>query len=218
MNIVIVNSSPRQKNSSTQYFIDELIKMLPDQTIDQIMTAGPAAEPDISMETEKALSACEALFFCFPIYVDSLPSGMIAMLEQWERFFRKVPHKKPVVYALAHCGFFEGEQNQIALEIMQHWCVKAGLVWGAGLGIGGSEMLKQLENVPLGHGPKTSLGLNLSRFAQALSRRQQDQMLFTSPNFPRFLYIFMGNQSWIPEGKKNGLKRKELYKVTLPPA
>lgn len=46
------------------------------------------------------------------------------------------------VYCLVNCGFYEGHQNKLAIEMMGNWCEKAGIKWGEEVGIGAGGMIK----------------------------------------------------------------------------
>lgn len=96
--------------------------------------------------------------FAFPLYVDGVPSQLLSCLRQIEKV--GVPNKNTMVFGIANCGFYEGKQNEIAIEILRNWCNKLKLQWGMGMGIGvgGGGGLAQISSAPLGKGPKTTLG------------------------------------------------------------
>ncbi|HAW69762.1 MAG TPA: hypothetical protein DHD79_09105, partial [Firmicutes bacterium] len=83
------------------------------------------------------LAACDTLVFAFPLYVDGIPSHLLSCLSQMEGYLKPLASKEMRVYAIVNCGFYEGRQNQHALDMMQNWCAKTRLIWGHGLGIGG---------------------------------------------------------------------------------
>ena len=45
------------------------------------------------------------------------------------------------IYCVANNGFIEGKQNEPLMQVFEHFCTRAGLVWGGGVGIGGGVML-----------------------------------------------------------------------------
>ena len=44
-------------------------------------------------------------------------------------------------YCIANNGFIEGRQNEPLMQSFEHFCSRAGLTWGGGVGIGGGVML-----------------------------------------------------------------------------
>ena len=47
----------------------------------------------------------------------------------------------PGLYCIANNGFIEGRQNEPLMQSFEHFCSRAGLTWGGGVGIGGGVML-----------------------------------------------------------------------------
>ena len=110
-------------------------------------------------------------------------------------------------------GFYEGKQNHIAIQQMKLWCCDNGFVWGQGIGCGAGEMLPFLKKVPLGHGPTKNLGDALEDFAININRRGTGEELYINPNWPRFMWKYQANRMyWIPKAKKNGLKKRDIFK------
>ena len=89
-------------------------------------------------ETWEALADCEAAVVIFPLYVDSLPSHLLRFFMEWEMDRREQQRRALSLYAVAQCGFYEGEQNRIALEQVSCFCRKAGISWQGGVGLGGA--------------------------------------------------------------------------------
>lgn len=87
---------------------------------------------------------------------------------------------------------------------------KSGLKWGQGLGIGGGGMMTAIKNVPIGQGPKKSLGKAFRELANNILNGTSQENIFISPNFPRILYKLAAEMEWRKAIKANGLKRKDL--------
>ena len=146
-----------------------------------------------------------------PLYVDGLPSHMVGALLQLEAGFRETPQKERTAYALVNSGFYEGHQNAHALHMLRHWCRRAGVRWGQGIGAGGGGMLPETQNIPMGHGPKKRLGQALQTLAEAIVSGGQAEDLYITQNFPRVLYRMSAESVWRRKGRKNGLSKQELF-------
>ncbi|HGM3220146.1 hypothetical protein [Clostridioides difficile] len=65
-------------------------------------------------------------------------------------------------------------------------------------------MLGSLQSVPLGKGPKKSLGNSLGELSKNILSNNIDSItsaknnIFISPNFPRFICKFILNYQWNP--------------------
>lgn len=88
------------------------------------------------------------------------------------------------VYVITNNGFFEGRQNNLALEMMKNFCIYAGLVWGQGL-------LKRL-------------GLALDALAENILGGKTAEDFIFQPPIPRFLYKAAAHMGWRMEAKKMG--------------
>ena len=152
----------------------------------------------------------DMLVFAFPLYVDSIPSHILYLMERISENHR---NNKLIIYVIMNNGFYEGKQNHIAIQQMKLWCCDNGFVWGQGIGCGAGEMLPFLKKVPLGHGPTKNLGNALEAFAININRRGTGEELYINPNWPRFIWKHQANRMyWIPKAKKNGLKKKDIFK------
>jgi multimeric flavodoxin WrbA len=208
MKIALINGSPKAKNSASEYVLKALSPLLPNEheIVEYNFRISKLSNHDLEQITE-----CNVLVFAFSLYVDGIPSQLLNCLYQLETFFKTKPIKKMSVYSLVNCGFYEGHQNAIALEIMKNWCEKAKLNWGQGIGIGGGGMLSALAGVPDGQGPKKNLSRGLKAIACSISTGTTADDLYISPNFPRFAYKLGAEMGWRQQGKANGLKPKDLF-------
>ena len=208
MKIALINGSPKVKNSSSGCVLQELKALLYDehQVFEYHFRSG-----DLSGSHLEQIGESDVLVFAFPLYVDGIPSHLINCLYQIENFLKTKPLRKITVYAIANCGFYEGNQNILALEMMKNWCEKSRLNWGQGFGIGGGGMLPMLSEVPDGKGPKKNFSKALKVVGKNISTGASEENIFISPNIPRFAYKFAAEMGWRKQIKKNGLRVKDLF-------
>ena len=210
MKIACINGSPKPSGSSSGVILKELRDLLKGQNIKKISVQ----KPELTEEMKAAVMDSECLVFAFPLYVDSVPSHLTAVLQQMEKLFQKSETDR-MVYAVVNCGFYEGYQNHIALNIMKCWCKKAGLSWGQGLGIGGGGMIPMLSDIPEGKGIKKDFSAALKEMACSISTGRKAEDRFVSPGIPRIMYKLAGQMGWRKQIKENGLSVKELSRRIL---
>lgn len=169
----------------------------------------------IEEETLSGIAECDALVFAFPLYVDGIPSHLLRWLTVLEGRLA-ADGKKRQVFAIANCGFYEGRQADLALEMMEHWCARAGQAWGLGLGVGGGGMLVGLDKIPMGKGPKANLGRALQGMAGSLARRLRQKISISIPTSPGLLYKAAAEMGWRHMARENGLGRGELSRKAPP--
>ena len=209
MKIALINGSPKIKDSASDCVLQELKVFLEQQ--DNIIFEHHFRKPQLSTEEMKDLVECVALVFAFPLYVDGIPSHLLNCLAELESFLLTLNKKEIKVYSLVNCGFYEGHQNKLAIEIMENWCIKSGLKWGQGVGIGAGGMLPSLKNVPSGNGPKKNLEKALNQIANNILKSTSEENIFITANFPRVAYKFAAEMGWRQSIKSNELKRKDLF-------
>ncbi|WNS43202.1 hypothetical protein [Paenibacillus sp. MMS20-IR301] len=210
MNIAMINGSPKPANSNSA----ALLKML-----DPLISSGneltyytPNKRP-LTPEQYSELCRMDILVFAFPLYVDGIPSHLFRLLATLEEYLKAGHEQEIYVYAMINNGFFEGRQNHIALEILQHWCRRAGVHFGQGLGQGAGEMMGSLEKVPPGKGPLKNLGKAIYSLASNIESRSAAESQLFSPNFPRFAWKFAATHFfWNATAKQNGLTKKDLLR------
>lgn len=207
MKIAFINGSPKVKDSASGIILEELKQFIDNSSM---ISEYFFRKPSVTKEEMGKLSESDALVFAFPLYVDGIPSHLLRCLMDLEEYFKSVGNSNIIVYALVNSGFYEGEQNKIAIEMMENWCEKAGLIWGQGIGVGAGMMMHSVINVPTGQGPKKDFGNALRILGENISKGNSGGNLCITANFPKFLYRISGNFGWIQSAKKNGLKKKDL--------
>lgn len=90
------------------------------------------------------ISDAETVVFSMPLYVDGVPSHLLPFLKKMELICRE-QNKDLNVYVIANNGFIEGKQNEPLMRIMENFCVRSGIKWCGGLGIGGGVMMNVMR-------------------------------------------------------------------------
>lgn len=213
--IYMVNGSPKgKKDNNSQYFIDELSNLLnKDNTeIKQISTLRCSRE-----EVYPQLLDSDIIIFVAPLYVDSLPSSLLSFIVSLESYIKQIRLSNdtfPKVYSILNCGFFEGYQNKIALDIVRNFCNKVHFTWRFGIGIGAGEFIGGTkDNIPLKSKIKQDTFNALVEIKNDIesSDTSLKDNIFTSPKIPRLMFQLAGNLSWIKQAKANKVKITDLY-------
>ncbi|HSP47810.1 MAG TPA: hypothetical protein VLN47_07025 [Clostridiaceae bacterium] len=212
MRIALVNGSPKSGRSASEGILNSLKNLLPegDGIEEMHLRTHHMGEEEL-----ERLAGCDALVFAFPLYVDGVPSQLLSCMVKMEAFFKERSVNGIMVYAMVNSGFYEGKQNENAIDHVKNWALKSNLSWGTGLGIGGGGMLASTTNVPDGQGPKKNYGEAMKVLAGRIVAGETGESLFISPNFPRFAYKLGAEMGWRQQIKANGMKRKDLDKRIL---
>ncbi|MGH4121575.1 MAG: flavodoxin [Clostridium sp.] len=210
-NLCFINGSPRKRGSCSSYLISELIKLL-DSNI-------KTKEYYISnlMKDKKSLEeiiSYDKIIFVSPLYGDCFPSTMLDFMATFEDFIKEKSNINIDMYCIVNCGFLEGTQNKLALNIMKNYCNRLNFNWRFGVGIGGGEYMTSSKNMPLNSRMKKPVYnsfLALKKDIENKSNNQVDNML-TNAKMPKFIFKFVANLRWKSMAKKNSIKAKDLYK------
>ena len=135
MKTVFINCSPKKRFCASAYFL----------ALQRLFVGGQKVTEKLRTPADHArileqLRDAEAVVFCLPLYVDGIPSHVLRFLVQMEGFCRECGLRFSV-YCIANNGFIEGKQNEPLMQTFEHFCARAGLAWGGGVGIGGGVML-----------------------------------------------------------------------------
>jgi hypothetical protein len=158
-------------------------------------------------ETEQALAAlgaADVVILSIPLYVDSFPAPVIALLEHIVE--RRASARsagtssagagRVRLLLLIQCGFPERTQNTTALAIAERFAAEAGWEWLGGLAFGA------MENYS---GSATEV---LPRIAEAIADGKPIPEIVLKRVMPAWFYRLGGNIMWRRQAKKNGVARR----------
>ena len=135
MKTVFINCSPKKRFCASAYFL----------FLQRLFVGGKKVTEKLRTPADHArileqLKDAQAVVFGLPLYVDGIPSHVLRFMEEMEAFCRQNGLQLSL-YCIANNGFIEGKQNEPLMRSFEHFCSRAGLTWGGGVGIGGGVML-----------------------------------------------------------------------------
>ena len=135
MKTVFINCSPKKRFCASSYFI-----MLQRLFVSGEKTTLKLRAPADYAAILEQLDGAQNVVFALPLYVDGIPSHVLRFMEKLEAH-AKDGELHLNVYVIANNGFIEGRQNEPLMQAFEHFCTRAGFMWGGGVGIGGGVML-----------------------------------------------------------------------------
>ena len=135
MKTVFINCSPKKSFCASSYFI----------MLERLFVSGEKVTEHLRSNTDpkpilRQLENADTVVFALPLYVDGIPAHVLRFMEELEQFCREKDLHFGV-YCIANNGFIEGRQNEPLMQVFENFCIRSGLRWGGGTGIGGGVML-----------------------------------------------------------------------------
>ncbi len=170
--------------------------------------------PELRELIEK-LNDADVVSLIFPLYVDSLPAGLIKALELISKK-RKVDKTSKTQQLMAICqsGFPESHQNDLALDMCQNFATQSNFQWIGGIAIGGGSMIGELDIKEAGgrlQHIKKALDIATQAIADSHDIPQEAKDAVAKMPIPAMLYRMVGSLGWNKAAKKNGLRKKDMY-------
>jgi hypothetical protein len=206
---LLLIGSPKTNGGTSMVMAEYLASRLRDIKVDvEIMHVQQAIEAWKEDELFDAIERTEAVVLLFPLYIDSLPSGVIRFFELFqERKGEKGGKGKPF-YAISNSGAPESIQSTVALEICVLFARDTGFAWNGGGAVGGGAILegKTLEESG-GRAKNLRAGLALLAVSMSLGGglSKQARDLIGRPLVPKFLYVYFGNRLWQKAAEANSV-------------
>ncbi|MBR2531493.1 MAG: flavodoxin family protein [Lachnospiraceae bacterium] len=205
--VLLLNGSERSVNGNSAKLAARLLKMLKTEAESIALKPYAGSLQDLF----PLLDAASDLVLCMPLYVDGLPSQVIRFMEYARHEYHGTSKR---VYVLANMGLYEAGQLENLFEAVRQWCGVMQFEYCGGLGLSAGEFIGVMANaLPITAGPLKTVGLGLQKLAGAIDTGTPLQEVYTGPRFlPRPLFVFIANQSWNGEARRNGIRPADLYR------
>lgn len=207
MKIALINGSPKIKESTSGLLLKDVKSYIGERA--EVLEIA-LHKPIISDQTIEELKTVDVFIFSCPLYVDGIPGHLLSCLCQLEK--EDWQDCQISIYGIVNCGFYEGEQAKIALQILKNWTHKLNFDWGDGLGVGGGGALMQMPTTQKNHGPKAPVDKALQTLVETIFQGNSQENQYVSIAFPRFLYRIAAQTGWRQLIRSNGGKIKDLAK------
>jgi hypothetical protein len=153
----------------------------------------------------------DILVLAFPLYVDSLPSGLILALEKIAEDRKKTTKAKHTrMLAIVNNGFPDSKQNATAIAICKQFANESDFEWAGGLTMGAGAMINgmPLEKAPMIKNIKKSLDLTAQSLIEGSAIPDEAMALMAKPVLPTFIMTMFANSGWKPMAKPYGNQKK----------
>lgn len=139
MKTIFINGSPKKKLSVTSYLLG-IVRLLVrgEVVLEKVRNASDHER------VLQSLRDADAVVLGMPLYVDGVPSHMLAFMKVMEKYCID-NNIRLKVYAVSNGGFIEGCQNRPLMQVLENFCKRCNLQWCGGVGIGGGVMLNVMR-------------------------------------------------------------------------
>lgn len=193
MKLLILNGSPRAPRSNSKRYAELFCRYWKGETETANLLKGDTARL-CAMAGE-----ADYVLLVFPLYVDGLPTVLLSFLKEWER---TMEDRKPTVSVLINCGFYEPEQNDVAVDMVRLFCKKTGCPFGSVLQIGSGEAIL---DTPF----RFLVRWNIRRLAAAVAGGRAVKLQSTMP-ISKTMFLKASTAYWNRYGETFGRTAAEL--------
>lgn len=196
--LMVINGSPRAARSNSMLYA-------------KLFQKAWKKEISVYSVTEKrhseicaTLSDFTDLLFIFPLYADGLPVTLMHFLKELEAH---PAEKKPTIHVIINCGFFEPEQNQVACDMIQLFCLQNQYSFGSVLQIGSGEAILSTPFAFL-------VKRKMRTFAKALQRKRNVKLTVTLP-ITKKIFLKESTKYWLSYGAKNHISQQDMETMKI---
>jgi hypothetical protein len=207
--LLLVGSAKPAGQSTSEVLGSYLVQKLAERDI--VITTMHVAR---AMRTEErtaallaAVDAVDIVILAFPLYVDGLPYLVTQALEHIAAHRdNETDIQRPLLLAIANCGFPEAQHNATALAICRQFADAAGFAWAGGLALGEGGALNGQPLAKAGgmaHNVVAALDLAAAALAEGEPVPSEAIALMARPFIPASAYMLMGDVGWLAQARRN---------------
>ena len=206
---LLLIGSPKRGTSASGAFADAVSSRLEArgiQTRTERITPAFSA-PERMRALLDAIAESDLVVLAFPVYVDSLPAPVLALLEAWHAAVAdgSIAANPPARLAvLTLCGFPEASHCDVAIEVCRLFAETTGVTWAGALAFGmGASIERGLERSPLA-GRLDALDAAVDALATGRPIPAEATAEFARPLAPSWTYPLLGGFGWALQARKQG--------------
>jgi multimeric flavodoxin WrbA len=217
-NIVFLSASPKAEEESATGL---LVEMAGDRIEDGVavktfIDVRQSFKKHSTLEDFEKMSKADALVIAFPLYVFCMPGILTRFLQDYYQYIMESGKSsgRLKVYAIVNCGFPEPGINIEAVRVIRSFSSHIGARFRFGILIGGGGILVGQKGKSVMKKTVRKLNNAFTEIATDISSELPTAVenIHIDTGISRFLYLFIGNLSWPWLARKNGLKKKDMYR------
>lgn len=213
-----INGSPRPVGSLSRMMIDTFIQELhlTPENYSLFDTYKLNGKSDYSLEYASLLE-CDTIIVVTPLYIDSLPATLLQFLHGVEKYqATTLPSNSPTLYGFTNCGFIDGFQNHIALNILENYAARMNWSFGGGMGFGSGEMFRGTKNtLPKEAKIVKPLYDAFDTFTTCLATQTPipttNKQILVNEAFSQSLFLVVASFLWLPQAFANKVGPIRLF-------
>jgi multimeric flavodoxin WrbA len=215
--VLLVNGSPRGRESVSQTLVDFLNKKLTALSVETEMlhVISPVHPKEKVERFHQMMDSADSVVLVFPLYVDHIPSGLMKFLEDFSLYRKSHPSvKTQSLMAVVNSGFPEASQNDNAVAVCRRFAESEEFDWLGGLTLGGGGVVPAGSDLEKAGGRVFKITKALEAAALCLADAQNEPlpesvlMEIRKPLFPHWFYRFMADWGFKSNARKNGVSRQ----------
>ena len=193
--ILMINCSYKGKSSNSRYFLERL--QLPCEILDLKDILSGSLDDFIAK-----LDTTDALVFGTPLYVDGLPAQVVHLLECLME--EKCPKLVGLpVYVVSNLGFYEPQQIQHLLSMVEHWSGRVGAVYGGGIAVGAGPLVRAVDQMPVAGLLNGNVNKAFDSLKNAIANGSSIGNIYCKSLVPRWGYLMAAHKMFNSEIEKN---------------
>ena len=226
--VLLLVGSPRRRRSTSAslggYLLDALEQRgarVSSLHLHTVLNEGPSGVERLLADFGRA----DLVILSSPLYVDSLPAGVIRAMETLHRPAPSADSRDRstdsgdrlpgsggrTLVAIVNSGFPESAHSSVALSICRRFAAESGLRWLGGLALGGGGAV---DGRPLAEAggmvrkARAALDLAADALAEGGAVPPESLRLMAAPAMPVWLYRMMTHRSWRRSAAAHGVKER----------
>ncbi|MBR5315820.1 MAG: NAD(P)H-dependent oxidoreductase [Firmicutes bacterium] len=209
MRIALIDGSPKFKESGSGKLLAFVKAAAMEAGVTDFVEVAFRKAVAPTEEQLNVLSEADAWVFAYPLYVDGMPGHLLGVLRHLEA--ANLCNENRKIYGICNCGFYEGEQNEPALDVLRNWTAKCGYIWGGAVGVGGGGATTSLSSMGgFGRFLMGSVKGALKSLGVAAATGKTQENCYISILLPRFIYTICAHDGWKKKIKAAGGKVEDL--------
>lgn len=207
---VVLIGSPKKGSSTSRSLAEHLVTQLKNEGMDveTYHIVESITDPVRSREIWDGFRDAGLIVISTPLYVDSLPSEVVAWMETAGRKGTEIV-KGTRLLAMVQCGHPDVDQTAVAVDILKNFSDQLGCEWAGALQMPMGPAIDG-RSLPEAKGAARHAVKALNMTAEALANGMEVpveafQEMQVRP-IPVFIYLMVANRMWKRRAKDNGVR------------